>query len=81
VLAAEAPAVMCGAQDLSPHDSGAYTGDVSGAMLTSVGCRYVRSLHQDPRALAGDGSSLRRTRLVFGGIGSDSGFQAAWGVR
>jgi triosephosphate isomerase len=31
VLAAEAPAVMCGAQDLSPQDSGAYTGDVSGA--------------------------------------------------
>jgi triosephosphate isomerase len=30
-----------GAQDLSPHDSGAYTGDVSGSMLAKLGCRYV----------------------------------------
>ena len=26
-----------GAQDLSPHDSGAYTGDISGAMLAALG--------------------------------------------
>src|SRR5690606_25040495 len=30
-----------GAQDLSPHDKGAYTGDVSGAMLAKLGCSYV----------------------------------------
>lgn len=30
-----------GAQDLSPHDSGAYTGDVSGAFLAKLGCSYV----------------------------------------
>src|ERR1700752_406910 len=29
-----------GAQDLSPFDSGAYTGDVSGIMLAKLGCRY-----------------------------------------
>ena len=30
-----------GAQDLSAHDSGAYTGDVSGAMLAALACQYV----------------------------------------
>src|ERR1700704_3200495 len=30
-----------GAQDLSPHDSGAHTGDISGAMLAKLGCTYV----------------------------------------
>ena len=31
-----------GAQDLSPHAGGAYTGDISGAMLAKLGCTYVR---------------------------------------
>jgi triosephosphate isomerase len=30
-----------GAQDLSVHDSGAYTGDISGPMLAKLGCTYV----------------------------------------
>jgi triosephosphate isomerase len=38
-----------GAQDLSPHDSGAYTGDVSGAMLSKLGCRYVVVGHSERR--------------------------------
>src|SRR5690242_6304936 len=38
-----------GAQDLSPHDSGAYTGDVSGAMLAKLGCRYVVVGHSERR--------------------------------
>jgi triosephosphate isomerase (TIM) len=38
-----------GAQDLSPHDSGAYTGDVSGAMLAKLGCDYVLAGHSERR--------------------------------
>ena len=38
-----------GAQDLSPHDAGAYTGDVSGAMLAKLGCRYVVVGHSERR--------------------------------
>ncbi|MFC5994230.1 triose-phosphate isomerase [Pseudonocardia hispaniensis] len=38
-----------GAQDLSPHDSGAYTGDVSAAMLAKLGCRYVVVGHSERR--------------------------------
>ena len=43
-----------GAQDLSPHDSGAYTGDVSGAMLAKLGCRYVLVGHSERREHHGD---------------------------
>src|ERR1700683_2510565 len=38
-----------GAQDLSPHDKGAYTGDVSGPMLAKLGCGYVLGGHSERR--------------------------------
>src|SRR5262245_46915864 len=38
-----------GAQDLSPKDSGAYTGDVSGPMLAKLDCRYVIVGHSERR--------------------------------
>jgi triosephosphate isomerase len=43
-----------GAQDLSPHDAGAYTGDVSGAMLAKLGCRYVVVGHSERREVHGE---------------------------
>jgi triosephosphate isomerase (TIM) len=38
-----------GAQDISPHDQGAYTGDVSGLMLAKLGCGYVLAGHSERR--------------------------------
>jgi triosephosphate isomerase len=38
-----------GAQDCSEHDEGAWTGDVSAAMLEDVGCRYVLAGHSERR--------------------------------
>lgn len=38
-----------GAQDLSVHDSGAYTGEVSGAFLSKLDCRYVIIGHSERR--------------------------------
>ncbi len=38
-----------GAQDLSVHDSGAYTGEVSGQMLAKLGCSYVVIGHSERR--------------------------------
>ncbi len=38
-----------GAQDLSLHDSGAYTGEVSGAMLAKLRCTYVVVGHSERR--------------------------------
>jgi triosephosphate isomerase len=38
-----------GAQDLSPHASGAYTGDVGGPMLAKLRCSYVVVGHSERR--------------------------------
>ncbi|HKJ11584.1 MAG TPA: triose-phosphate isomerase [Ornithinimicrobium sp.] len=38
-----------GAQDLSAHDEGAYTGEVSGAFLAKLGCTYVVVGHSERR--------------------------------
>ena len=43
-----------GAQDLSPHDAGAYTGDVSGPMLAKLGCAYVVVGHSERRSIHGE---------------------------
>src|SRR5688572_15212490 len=41
--------IVYGAQDLSPHDNGAYTGDISGEMLAKLGCTYVTIGHSERR--------------------------------
>src|SRR3954451_3598952 len=38
-----------GAQDLSPHVSGAYTGEISGSMLPKLKCTYVVVVHSERR--------------------------------
>jgi triosephosphate isomerase (TIM) len=40
---------FCGAQNCSEFDKGAYTGEVSAAMLQSVGCNYVLVGHSERR--------------------------------
>ena len=47
-------AIRYGAQDLSPHDSGAHTGDVSGSMLAKLGCSYVVVGHSERRQSHGE---------------------------
>lgn len=47
-----------GAQDVSEFDAGAYTGEVSAAMLADFGCRYVIVGHSERRALFGDDDRL-----------------------
>jgi triosephosphate isomerase len=44
-----ASGIAFGAQDLSEHAQGAYTGEVSGAMLKDVGCTYVLVGHSERR--------------------------------
>lgn len=38
-----------GAQDISAHEKGAYTGEVSGPMLAKLGCAYVLAGHSERR--------------------------------
>lgn len=46
--------VAWGAQDVSEHALGAYTGEVSASMLNDFGCRYVIVGHSERRASYGD---------------------------
>ena len=45
-----ASALRWGAQDVSAHAQGAYTGEVSAAMLRELGCRYAIVGHSERRA-------------------------------
>ena len=51
-------ALELGAQDVSPHAGGAYTGEVSAAMLAEFGCRFVIVGHSERRALHGESDQL-----------------------
>jgi triosephosphate isomerase len=56
--------IRYGAQDLSPHDSGAYTGDISGPMLAKLGCSYVVVGHSERREYHGEDDTLVNAKLV-----------------
>ena len=47
-----------GAQDVSTHASGAYTGEVAASMLQDFGCRYVIVGHSERRAYHGESNEL-----------------------
>jgi triosephosphate isomerase len=50
--------VAWGAQDCSAHEQGAYTGEVSAAMLAEFGCRYVIVGHSERRAYHAESDQL-----------------------
>jgi len=47
-----------GAQDVSEHAQGAYTGEVSGAMLRDIGCIYVLAGHSERRQYHAESNEL-----------------------
>ena len=49
-LALTGTSITFGSQDCSSHEQGAYTGEVSSAMLADVGCRYAIVGHSERRA-------------------------------
>lgn len=56
--------VLYGAQDLSAHDSGAYTGEVSGAMLAKLGCTFVTVGHSERRAYHHESDETVATKVA-----------------
>ena len=57
-----------GAQDLSQHTSGAYTGDIAGSMLAKLGCSYVVVGHSERRQHHGEDDALvaAKVKAAFG---------------
>lgn len=49
--------VTLGAQNVSEHTSGAYTGETAPAMLADVGCKFVIVGHSERRSLYGESSA------------------------
>ena len=56
-----------GAQNCSEHASGAFTGEVSAAMLKSVGCKYVLVGHSERRQYFGEtnATSAKKIKLAL----------------
>jgi triosephosphate isomerase (TIM) len=57
-LALQGEDILWGAQDCSSKENGAYTGEVSPAMLAEYGCRYVIVGHSERRAMHGESDQL-----------------------
>jgi triosephosphate isomerase len=53
-----------GAQDVSAHASGAFTGEVAAAMLVDFGCSYVIVGHSERRAMHAESSELVAKKTV-----------------
>ena len=63
--------VKLGAQDLSQHESGAYTGDISAAMLSDVGVSYVVVGHSERREYHAESSQIvaaKAAAAIAGGL-------------
>lgn len=50
--------VKYGAQDVSVHESGAYTGEISSGMLAKLGCSYVVVGHSERREYHGEDDAV-----------------------
>ena len=52
-----------GAQDISAHDSGAYTGEISGAFLAKLGCTYAVIGHSERREYHGEDEAVVNAKV------------------
>lgn len=57
-LALSGSSIAWGAQDISVHAQGAYTGEVSGGMLKDFSCHYVLVGHSERRAMHAESDQL-----------------------
>lgn len=64
-------AIEVGAQDVSPHEQGAYTGEISAAMLRDFGVRYALVGHSERRQYHGETDAVvaaKAQRALAAGI-------------
>ena len=57
-------AIRYGAQDLSRHANGAYTGEISGVFLAKLGCTYVAVGHSERREYHGEGDETVHAKVA-----------------
>lgn len=62
--AVSAHTIKVGAQDVSPEQNGAFTGDISAAQLKDAGCSYVLVGHSERRSLHGETDSLIKRKAI-----------------
>ncbi|MFT2014682.1 triose-phosphate isomerase [Streptomyces sp. 796.1] len=55
--------IKYGAQDISAHDSGAYTGEISGPMLAKLKCSYVAVGHSERRQYHGETDEICNAKV------------------
>ncbi|MET9446501.1 triose-phosphate isomerase [Streptomyces cinerochromogenes] len=55
--------IKYGAQDISQHDSGAYTGEISGPMLAKLKCTYVVIGHSERRQYHGEDDTIVNAKV------------------
>ncbi len=57
-------ALQFGAQDISRHATGAYTGEISGSMLSEIGCRYALVGHSERRQYHAESDDLVAAKFL-----------------
>jgi triosephosphate isomerase len=55
--------VVYGSQDISAHDKGAYTGEISGTMLSKLGCSYAVIGHSERRQYHAEDDALVNAKV------------------
>ncbi|MFZ3469507.1 triose-phosphate isomerase [Streptomyces sp. 4.24] len=55
--------IKYGAQDISAHESGAYTGEISGLMLSKLQCAYVAVGHSERRQYHGESDEICNAKV------------------
>lgn len=64
LIEAEKFELTLGAQDISKHSAGAFTGEISGSMLTKLAVKYVLVGHSERRQYQGEDDSLVAAKVA-----------------
>ncbi len=65
LLSGENHGITTGAQDISNHENGAYTGDISATMLKEMGVQYVIVGHSERRLYHNETNELVRAKATM----------------
>jgi len=72
VSTADGSSVNVGAQNVSPYEEGAYTGEISLRMLREIACRYVLLGHSERRNLFGENDQMIARKFAACAVENDA---------